>query len=176
MKPFISNASKDARKVLAYQIQNCTNRSLREALLGASIRRILIPIGHSCREAWLVRLILDNAVAFDFSATSTDVGNWREIGSLNIEIRELQEMPHDPPSLNFDCHDIAGFRILKIERIVYEETGLWVENGIVLTSEKGEEIWIAAAPAPGAVSIRTPFCNTEFEPEIAIHHCRRIPI
>jgi hypothetical protein len=175
MKPFIANALKEGKFVLGYQVENETSISLRDGIMGKSIRCLLVPSGQSLDEAWLLRLVEDNHLVLEFSAACTDVGNWREIGSLNIRFfHDAREHEADLP--RFEVQEICDFRVARLERLVYEEDALRVENGIVLISENGQEIWIAAAPSPGSVTARTPMRETGFRPEIPIQDCKRVPI
>lgn len=174
MNPFIVDPFQDGRYVLGYQIENSTSTPLREAVLGASINKVAIPKRHSLKAAWIVRLAFDNNLSVEFSSACTDIGNWREIGSLNINI--FSNIDNDPESFIFDEYAINDFRVAALDRLVYEEENLFVENGIVFSSEKGEEIWIAAAPAPGSVTVQAPFSIQEFSPEFSAVECRRIRI
>lgn len=175
MKPYIADAFRDGKYVLAFQVENSSSLPLPIGVLSNSICSLAFPAGHSCKEAWIVQLDCDSELVFEFSAASTNVGGWREIGSLNIGMH-LRGSSDLTLSSDFEEHRLSDFKIVSVERLVYEEDGLMVENGIIFTSQKGEEVWIAAAAAPGSVSIKAPFCQSEFSPELAIQHCRRVRI
>jgi hypothetical protein len=172
MKPFITDAFRHGRYVLEYQIENTTSWSMRDGVVGASIVSLSIPQGHSYRAAWIVRLLFDNGLRIDFSSASTGVGGWREIGSLNISIcSDASAEPID--SLDLEVRQILDFKVSHVETLVHEEPDLLVENGIIFTSVHGDEIWIAAGPAPGSVSVRSPWTN-DFQPEFEVWDCKRI--
>lgn len=175
MKPFIIDAFRDGKCVLEYQIENSTGLPLNESLVNSAICAVSVPVKQSLEQAWILRLTFDNGATADFSSASTNVGRWRELGSLNIRL--FYGHNDETASVSFAHHEVSGFKIKQVDRLVYEEPGLYVENGIILISEEGREIWIAAGVSPGSVSMQASgYFVTKFNPELRVQDCRRIPM
>lgn len=172
MKPFITpEVTVDGRKILRFQCENVDANELRNRLQSRSVVACALPDGHSFQAAWLFRIILDNSVTLEFSAASTEVVDWQEVGSLNIRLLEspekqvaMVEMPIEP------------FSIYDVEKIIYEDEDVISECGLVFRARSGNEIVIAAGVSPGSVSISAPFANDPFEPQFALSTCSRVKL
>ena len=61
----------------------------------------------------------------------------------------------------------------KLEKIVCSDSDVITECGITFGGNTGEELIIAAAILPGAVTISTSFARETFKPEFPLEICER---
>jgi hypothetical protein len=63
--------------------------------------------------------------------------------------------------------------IVNMEKIIFDCESFSAECGISLSNEIGGEFNISAGAFPGALALRAPFVNMEFEPQYDVAACRR---
>jgi hypothetical protein len=116
-------------------------------------------------------------LALEFSSASTDIGSWQEVGSLNVRVASLSSTSTttaaEPSmvSVTFDPMELA-----KIEKIVYEDSDVIVEYGVLLHARGEAFVTVAVGIPPGSVSVQAPFSNERFAPQFDLGLCRREPM
>jgi hypothetical protein len=173
MKPFITDACKDGRCSLPFQFEGIERARVEGMLLGRSIVAYALPAGHSLGCAWQCRFMLGNGYALEFSSACTVVADWQEVGSLNIEYLAIGEA--DEGAAVFQEYEIGSFRIAAVERLVYEDSHVYSECGLVFHDKSGMEVIVAAGVSPGSVSINAPFSRERFAPEFPVADYHRAP-
>ena len=173
MKPFIINARKNGKACLPFQVENPSDIAFNSTFINHKIVSCGIPVGHTYSCAWLFRVLFDNGYQIEFSSACTEIGNWQEIGSLNICISSKDAVSKLDSALFLE-NKIDDFEVAKVERLCYEDEHVYTECGLIFLSLDGREIWIAAAPASGAVSIKVPFAPAAFKPEFALDDYKRL--
>ena len=173
MKPFITDAFRDGRFHLPFQVEGLASEDLGSVFLGANVLSCLLPENHSMEAAWLPRLVLDNEWCIDFSSACTEVGNWKEVGSLNLE---FCWRPPEGESVKWSTTSLSDFCIKRVELLIYEDSEVSTAAGIVLIDKVGREIVVATGISPGSVSIALPLSQGSFRPEFPVEQCRRLPV
>lgn len=171
MKPFITNSLKNGRHMLRFQLDGMERCQLNDLFLDKCIVAYSLPEGHTLESAWQCRVHLDSGNIFEFSSACTEVDGWEELGSLNIakvDSKASEDL--------FKRTKVEPFFICFIECLVYENTSVFAECGIVLRDNSGEEMIIAAGISPGSVSVQAPFTTLQFEPELSASDYRRMAI
>ena len=174
MKPSITpELSASGKTILAFQFEGIDAGTLREAMSSRKVVAFAMPHGHSFQATWLFRLILDGGAFFEFSSASTQVVDWQEVGSLNIRFGGHLSNGSSDAGPEFETAAIPALRLRALERLVYEDDDVVTDCALVLTGEDGEEIVVAAAIPPGAVTVEASFTDGHFEPQFAVSKCRR---
>jgi|GEM_PF-3503213 len=174
MKPYITpEVSATGKKVLAFQCEGIEASALWSALNGRQIVAYAMPFEHSLQAAWLFWLILSSGEMLEFSAACTQIVDWQEVGSLNIRL--IGRATDAPAASHQHMATVAvpAIHLQALERLVYEDTDVVSECGLLLRGEDGNEVVIAAGIPPGSVSISAAFNKGPFEPQFAISACRR---
>lgn len=171
MKPFITNSLENGRHMLRFQLDGMERCQLNNLFLSKSIIAYSLPEGHTLDSAWLCRFYLDSGDIFEFSSACTEVDGWEELGSLNIAKVDSKASEN-----LFNRTKVNPFFICLIECLVYENTSVFAECGIVLRDSLGGEVIIAAGISPGSVSVQAPFTTLPFEPELSMSDYRRMAI
>ncbi|WP_157655502.1 hypothetical protein [Burkholderia ubonensis] len=173
MKPFITDARRDGRYTLRFQLEGVKREWLRDMLVGARIVAYALPEGHSLECAWQCRFLLDGGGILEFSSACTVVAGWHEVGSLNIK-----KIVGKDDSNRDIFHEIAveKFFIASIDCLVYDDPDVYSECGIVFRDGSGHELIIAAGVSPGSVSVKAPFANELFAPEFSLGDYGRVPL
>ena len=109
-----------------------------------------MPANHSTKNCWLLRLVFSGGFSLEFSSVFTDIGDWQEMGSLNIKF--VDEIDNDL----FIHNDIESFKIKNIFELVYHSEEVFSESGVTLISEEGGEIVVVCGVSPGSVSMKAP--------------------
>jgi len=174
MKPFITpELMSNGRKVFKYQCEGINPDDLSNTIRGKFLHGYFLPKGHSFSEAWELSLFFDSDLEFQFSSASTDIGNWQEVGSLNIRLlrNQMKKIKKDEVRIESSIEKID---IEMVEKLIYEDQDIVVECGLLLRSQDGREAVIAAGIPPGSVSMMAPFSSSyPFEPQFSISTCRR---
>lgn len=169
MKPFITDAYQGGKFVLPFQLEGLPADQVGMPFKKSRVLAYGLPDSHTFKAAWLFRLVLDIGWTVDFSSACTEIGEWQEIGSLNLGF--MRETPND--SVRWRMESLKNFEVKSAERLVYEDAEVYTECGIILTDLTQREIVIAAGPAPGSVSIAAPFSADTFQPELALEKLQR---
>lgn len=169
MKPFITDAFQGGKFVLPFQIEGLPTDQVGVPFKNSRVLEYGIPDSHTFKAAWLFRVVLDTGWTVDFSSACTEIGEWQEIGSLNLGFS--RENSND--SIRWRMESLRDFKVKSAERLVHEDAEVYTECGIILTDITKREIVIAAGPAPGSVSIAAPFSTDTFQPELAIDKLQR---
>ncbi|KVF27191.1 hypothetical protein WJ07_06870 [Burkholderia vietnamiensis] len=169
MKPFITDACEGGCCSLPFQFDGITRERIEDALIGKRIVAYALPAGHSLACAWQCRFVLNNGYSLEFSSACTVVTGWHEVGSLNTKYHSMEA---DEGADIFQEFEIESFRIAVIERLLYEDSQVYSECGLVFHDGFGAEIIVAAGVSPGSVSINAPFSQECFAPEfpVAAYH------
>jgi len=176
MKPFITNADTDNSLFeLKAQIDGLTLDDLSKKLSNVRIVGYSFPEGHSFSCAWLFRLYFDDDFLLEFSSTSTDVGNWREVGSINIRMVK-KDLPSEYNQEIFNRKPIEPLVVSDIRLLTYDDSNVYAENGIILCTDAGQKIVIVSSVAPGSVSISAPFADEDFVPEFDMSEYKQAPL
>ncbi len=163
MKPYITNTMIDRTHQLPYQIEGIDRSNLPTLLKSKKIKCYEIPSGQSLKACWKFRITLFNDDWLEFSSACTNIGNWKEIGSLNIRYAKSGKvLPIDEYQKN-EC----SFEIQNVEQLILRDQDVISEAGLILKGEHSEFI-IAAGVPPGSVSIKITDTDSEFEPEFNI--------
>ncbi len=174
MKPFITNSLENGHHILRFQCEGVESRELKQWLEGTNITAYALPEDHSLACAWLLRLIFNDRFLIEFSSACTQVIGWHEVGSLNLKVIRICEPSDDDPIRNiFSFTEIKEFLIASVEYLIYEDSDVYSESGLVLRSSSGEEVIIAAGVPPGSVSVQAPFSKLDFEPEFPTSDYKR---
>lgn len=145
--------------------EGCSREQLHKLFLNSRIIAYAIPKGHSCSEAWLFRLFFDNNYIVEFSSSCTELHNWQEIGSLNLGIITTKSDEQIDYKDIFVKTIIDGLMVTNIEYLIYEDSEVYAECGLIFETESGSEIIVAAGISPGSVSVVGPFSVLPFQPE-----------
>jgi hypothetical protein len=176
MKPFITDASENGKSILKFQCEGKSREQINETLLGSQITAYLMPDEHTFETAWLFYLFFSNGCLIEFSSACTEIGNWREIGSLNLRFDQDKFLDQKGERKLFAKNGIEIFYVNSIECLTFEDADVYAECGIVFCDSFGQEIIVAAGPTPGSISIRAPFSTGEFKPEFSMTEYKRTPI
>lgn len=177
MKPFITpKTSLTGKKLLEFQCEGIEAKALGAFFEGRSIVAYAMPASHTLHSVWQFDLILDNGKRVEFSSACTQVFEWQEAGSLNLQVFGGICDDTDDPLLQVTRLSISCPRIVSIAKLTYEDTDFSSECGLALFCGNGEEILVAVGVAPGSVSVSAPFGRNSFEPEFPIAACKREPL
>jgi hypothetical protein len=141
------------KKRFAVQCEGASLPTLASTLVGEKLIGCSYPVGHSLHTTWMLRLYFASGLALEFSSASTDIGNWQEVGSLNVRVASLSSASTtkaaEPSmvSMTFDPMELA-----KIEKIVYEDSDVIVECGLLLHTRGETFVTVAAGIPPGSVT------------------------
>lgn len=172
MKPFIApDILPNGKEVLRYQCEDLELGHFLETLSDLRVVAYSMPVGHSFQAAWVFRLIFNTGSALEFSSTSTMVGGWFGVGSLNM--RFVQEEARSSGGGVMDRVEVPSFQLTSMAKLVCESDVMRSECGIVFGGEAGQEIVVTTGVPPGSVSIAAPFSSDPFEPEFAVSQCGR---
>ncbi len=178
MKPYITNPDINGRFVLPYQIEgegiDCEN--MESMMAGAEIVAYSLPKTQSFEATWELRLYLNNNMLIDFSSSFTNIGTWQELGSLNMKFACGGVAGNIQSDKIYAYTEIDGFFINSIQSLIYSDKEVFSECGIVLINAVGQEVVIAAGVSPGSVSVKTPFCESDFEPEMEYGVYLKVPM
>lgn len=173
MKPYITDALQNGRFVLPFQVEGLPADQLGSPFDAANVLAYGLPKSQTLQAAWLFRLMLDTGWILDFSSACTGVGGWQEIGSLNLRFtREVS----DGDAIDWSMNPLEDFRIVLVERLIFEDAEVYAESGIVLKDSTHREIVVAAGTAPGSVSIAVPFSTSPLQSEFGIEQLQRRPL
>jgi len=152
--------------LLPFQFEGIKREQIEGMLLGKRIVAYALPAGHSLGCAWQCRFIFGDSYALEFSSACTVVAGWQEVGSLNV--RFIPSGKADEGDAVFQECKIEGFSIAAVERLIYEDSHVYSECGLVFHERFGAEVIVAAGVSPGSVSIKAPFSKERFAPEFAV--------
>jgi hypothetical protein len=169
MKPFITDACKDGRCTLPFQLEGLKREQLEDTLVGKCIVAYALPEGHSLECAWQCRFLLAHGSVLEFSSACTVVTGWQEVGSLNIKYSHSEA---DRSADIFKEVAVAKCHIAAIQRLIYEDSRVYSECGLVIHDLSGREVIVAAGVSPGSVSVSAPFSDESFSPEFPLTYYR----
>jgi hypothetical protein len=173
MKPTFSDACRDGRWMLCFQLDGLERELLKDILVGNCIVAHALHHEHSLTSAWQRRFVFEDGAVLEFSSAMTVVTGWQEIGNLNLKVTDTT---NDLNGHVFREFSVGRFHIAAVECLVYEDPDVYSECGIVFRDLSGSEWVIAAGISPGAVSIGTPFADETFSPEFSVTDYRRAGI
>ena len=174
MKPFITpDISPAGKKALAIQFEGISQGELWAKIGNYRIVACSMPKGQSFQTAWIFRLIFENECVLEFSSASTVVVDWQEVGSLNISLASHPTL--EPTAENFEAVtiNVPAIRVSRLDKLIYEDSDVISECGLVFGGDGGEEVVISAGIPPGSVSVSAPFSWGPFEPQFEIQACIR---
>ncbi|GAA4358786.1 hypothetical protein GCM10023165_54130 [Variovorax defluvii] len=172
MKPFITpEIMPSGKKVFTYQCEGVECKGLWTRLKGQQLIAYVLPEAHTLQTAWELSFVFGSGFVLEFSSACTQVGDWQEVGSLNICV------PHRPPDVFATTEKneikIPAIDMVAAEKLIYEDDDVIVECGLLLRGRHGQEVVVAAGIPPGSVSVRAPFsAGQPFEPQFPIATCR----
>ena len=172
MKPFTTpEISPSGKKLLAFQREGFESWDVVE---GSHFVAYAMPHGHSTEGAWELRLVRDDGAFIEFSSASTEVGDWKEVGSLNLLWSPYGKATTNPGA-KLQTTAIPAFRVTRVEKLIYEDADVISECGVVFIAQHGtsDEVVIAAGVPPGSVSMMAPFAPAPFKPQFDLSLCRR---
>lgn len=172
MKPFITDAFKNGKFVLPFQVEGLPTEDFGKLFEGACVLAYGLPESHDFQTAWLFRLVLDSGWIVDFSSACTGVGGWQEIGSLNLAFARGQ--PERDP-VKWMMTALADFQVASVDRLIYEDGDVYTECGLLLKDRTDREVVVATGTAPGSVSILVPLSANAFQPEFLLEKLQRRP-
>lgn len=175
MKPFITpKVTETGKKLLQFQLEGGDLESIRDMLYRHRVTAYGMPEGHTFDAVWEFQLYFDDSSTFiEFSSACTQVGDWQEVGSLNLRFVAGDDESKNYVGLGLPKHGISSFNVKKVEALIYEDSDVISECGLVLSGTDGGEIIIAAGVSPGSVSVAASFATESFEPQFSISACRR---
>ena len=168
MKPFITDALENGRHMLRMQFEGMERSELKDLFLRKCIVAYALPKGHTLETAWQFQICFDSGDVFEFSSACTEVQDWQEIGSLNIN--KINGIANENI---FEKFNVESFCISNVEVLVYEDVNVFAECGIVLIGSPGSEVIVAASVSPGSVSVQAPFSTLPFQPEFSVNDYQR---
>lgn len=176
MNPFIINGKKDDKYLLPLCVQGCGDgRKPFDLIKGKSMCELLLPQGHSLEASWSCILDFENQIFLTFSAASTGVGGWREVGSLNIFVSTSIDWDGAPWS-TATRFPMGDFKVSSIFKMVIEESNFYSECGLEFISKEGSVFRIAAGVAPSSMSIEFPESKDLFAPEFSIDEYKLVEL
>lgn len=173
MKPYIiPEISPSGKKQLVLQCEGVAASDISNIIQGHSVVECIMPAGHSFQSAWIFQIVLDNDDVLEFTSACTEIVDWQEVGSLNIRFISHSFIDRIDHSIDMLKSNISDFGLVDVQKLVYEDSDVVTECGLILLSSKGEQIIIAAGISPGSVSVLAPFTNASFEPQFSLEQCR----
>ncbi|WP_157499755.1 hypothetical protein [Lysobacter sp. Root983] len=162
MKPFttIETLRNGKFKFLA-QIEGVTRERIAQELAGESVVSYRVPNGQSLESVWFLQLFLRSGLVVEITASSTQVENWQEFGTININICEGAKQS----KLEGVMVGVESFEIEGVNLLLHEDEKYLIESGIVLRSSQAKEIMVAAGEYPGSLTVQAPFSGGGFEPQ-----------
>lgn len=147
-----------------------------ELILGSRLIGFEIPKNQSLSCTWSLRLFFENCC--DVLCCSSDVascgdGSWQEYGYLKLDITD-ENLLGSRDKFNF--REITPVAFTKISKLVNNEDDVVAECGLIMTTEKEQQVVISTAPAPGAVTIKAEFYDGEYDPEIPFEDLNELPM
>ncbi|WP_156957932.1 hypothetical protein [Paracidovorax oryzae] len=173
MKPYITDSMKNGKYILPIQYGG-RDKDFVGSLSGGHIKAYGLPNKQSLTMAWEFFLSFGNGSVLKFSSACTNVGGWEELGSINLEIYDIESIEDFSDILVW--HDIEDFLVKKIGIICYEDAKIYSECGIFFENGKNENLIVCTGISPGSVSVFSSFSFVDFDPEIPIEKCRKIYI
>lgn len=170
IKSYVENAYKNNKYRLVCQYNGISCEDLGQLILRNKVVAYELPKTQTLECAWNFRLHLASDEVLNFSSKCTSVGDWNEIGSLSID---LKQNTTEVGSGVFIKENIESFYITDYSMLVYEEDNVYSESGIYFVDDTGKELIIVAAPSPGAVSISIPTVNKKLKPEFSMSDYKR---
>jgi hypothetical protein len=173
MKHFTTSVPIDAGRVrLPMQIEGVRREALISSLAGDEILCVSVPENNSLEQSWFASAALKSDRRIDISGSSSDVGNWEEYGTINLELLR------SPLEIEMRTIDVAleAFFIQSAFVLVVDESDHQIEAGIVISAEDGREIFVVAGDIPGAFSLRMPDGQGDLRPQFPWQDYRRILI
>jgi hypothetical protein len=174
MKHFITpDEFKNGKRLLPFQIEGA---SIYELLTLLTDRHILgwdVPVGHSLKEAWPIRLIFEQFILVEVSSACTVTTGWQEVGSLNISVQIDTAESKSSGAFERIYSSVSEFKVESVEKLVFENETLITECGIVFVSSNGLEIVVMAGIPPNSVTAFIGVDNESFSPEFPLELCRR---
>lgn len=149
-KDYIINNKK---YIFPFHLEGISYNEIIGSIKGLYIKSYAIPIKHSTKSAWLLRILFSKGFYLEFSSTPNDIGGWEEMGSLNIKlIKNFSKINN-----NIFIHkNIENFKVKEVFKLVHATEEIFSNSGIVFVSEEGKEIIIVCGVSPGSVSMKTP--------------------
>ena len=178
MKPFITpELLTSGKKLFPFQCEGISPEELGRALDSQQLMGYRMPIGHFFKAAWEISFHFDSGLAVDFSSACTLAFDWQEVGSLNVRVSR-EHLGLGESAVPFEKWPMSALKLGAIDKLVFEDSDVVVECGIVFHgSDVDEEIVVAAGISPGSVSVKVPFePENLFEPQFPLSMCRRVRI
>jgi hypothetical protein len=153
MKHFTtSRVAASGAVLLPMQVEGVLRGDLEDCLRGRKIVSASVPKAQSLSFSWFALIELVDGRAVELSASSTEVGNWIEYATINVEVA-ASVAQIDAPLINIQMLD---FEVSSIELLVVNEGALKIEAGVVIRSVDSREIIAVARDIPGSFSIILP--------------------
>ena len=176
MASFVEDADVNGRYVLPFEFAGISGVEFTDKMVAAEIVGFSVPRKQSLRETWSFYLHNAAGLLFQFSALTTGIGGWQEMGSLKIVVSKA--MASDESQLDseiYEYHRILPFQVSVIQAMVFEDESVYAECGILLAASDDRVIQIVCAPAPGSVSARISAIESEFLPELGLSDYALVP-
>ena len=175
MKPCITDSNNGPSKKISLlcQVDGLQRAEFAGALIAHKVVSYGYPANQSLQEAWLFFLTLDSGWNAIFSSVFTEIGEWKEVGCLNVTFSS------ELPPLNKTKWTIIrfdNFFVESVEWLVVNNDEIYVECGLVVKDALEREIVVATGVSPGSVSISLPLSSNSFRPEFATEQCARLRI
>lgn len=174
MKPFITDALVDGKYVLPFQIEGVDRKTFIKFVHGKSVLGYSLPKDQMLKAAWDFCLFLDDDISISFSSATTGIGDWAEMGSLNINVCAIPDSNALRYADKYVSKNLSLCVIKRVDQLVFRDEKVYSECGLVLCDGDGDEIIVAAGVSPGSVSVSLPSDKTQFEPELDIGDYIRI--
>lgn len=156
--------------LLPIQVRGVERKRLSDALRGAWVSSISIVESHSLRRTWFARALLSSGGCIDFTSSTTEVGNWVDVGTMNVEVFS------DPPIIDkeLSTYPLEAFVIEMVSLLVVEEGEVVAEAGIVLSGSEGRDIQLVAGEIPGSFSVGLPGEASGLDSRFPMERYRRV--
>jgi hypothetical protein len=173
MKPFItSEPSASGKKFLPIKFEGISAQLFARHFIGQTFVGYSMPESHSFGAAWIFQLTSNKGDVLELSSACTQVVGWEEAGSLNVRHIPPESREVDP-QMQWPFMAITPFSICAIDVVIFEDTELITQCGLVFVNEFGGEIIVETGVSPGSVSVFGPFAGDMFDPEFPLSSCRR---
>lgn len=147
-----------------------SSEGLARNLVGRTVTAYAMPPKHSLAAAWLFTLYFEDGHNLAFWSEFYSTVGWNELGVLVVS---SPGKAIDGQRMNLELFrvEIPPIRIARCRKLLCEEDGFLAECGLLLASEDGKNVIIAAGISPGSVSVSLPSSQSNFSPLIDLLDC-----
>jgi len=137
------------------------------------LKRISYPKKHSLKETWCLRMDFSGNSKLEINSETFLAAGWSEVNCISITKIKSPEDEFMDLEENIISIDFGGFFIKKITKLIYQESLVFFDCGIILCVENIGDLYICGGVPSGSVSVKFPSSENfgNFFPEIDLEDC-----